>query len=54
MRKHLVLYLREFPGVKHYRKSMVTVNNLLEVQAVINQIKCDYLSQLDKRPSEIE
>lgn len=54
VRKHLVLYLREFPGVKHYRKSMVTVNNLSEVQAVINQIKWDYLSQLDKRPSEIE
>jgi hypothetical protein len=48
------LYLREFPGVKHYRKAIVTVNNLEEVQAVINQIKSDYLSQLDKKPSEIE
>lgn len=54
VRKHLVLYLRDFPGVKHYRKAMVTVNNLIEVQTVINQIKSDYLSQLDKKPSEIE
>ncbi len=54
VRKHLVLYLREFPWVKHYRKSIVTVNNLEEVQAVISQIKSDYLTQLHLKPSEIE
>lgn len=54
VRKHLVLYLREFPGVRNYRKAMVTVNNLEEVQIIINQIKSDYFSSLSMKPSEIE
>lgn len=54
IRKHLVLYLREFPWVKSYRKEMVTVNNLLEVQNVINRIKSDYSNFLHLKPNEIE
>lgn len=54
VRKHLVLYLRDFPWVKNYRKSMVTVNNLIEVQNVINQIKSDYISSLNLKTFEIE
>ena len=37
VRKHLVQYLRAFPGVKELRKALVTVNSLEDVYAVLQE-----------------
>lgn len=54
IRKHLVMYLKNFPWVKSYRKKLVTVENLKDVENVINEIKNEYKDFLWKIPSEIE
>ncbi|MFA5916816.1 MAG: tRNA-dihydrouridine synthase family protein [Candidatus Gracilibacteria bacterium] len=54
IRKHLVCYLKSFPGVKNYRKRLVTVESLKEVEDVINLIKNDFREFLSVIPSEID
>ncbi|NDK08003.1 dihydrouridine synthase [Candidatus Gracilibacteria bacterium] len=53
IRKHLVCYLSNFPGVKAYRKRLVTVESLQEVEAVIDMIKSDFREFLGVIPGEI-
>ena len=53
IRKHLVCYLSCFPWVKAYRKRLVTVESLKEVEDVINLIKTDFREFLGVIPSEI-
>jgi tRNA-dihydrouridine synthase len=54
IRKHLVCYLKSFPWVKNYRKRLVTVESLKEVEDVINIIKNDFREFLSVIPSEID
>ncbi|MBF0913875.1 tRNA-dihydrouridine synthase family protein [Candidatus Gracilibacteria bacterium] len=56
IRKHLVQYLKNFPGVKDYRKRLVTTDSLENSLAIINEIKKNFENFLEKRPSlgEIE
>lgn len=54
IRKHLVCYLSNFPWVKAYRKRLVTVESLQEVEAVIDMIKNDFMDYLGVIPSEID
>ncbi len=54
IRKHLVCYLKNFPWVKNYRKRLVTVESLKEVEDVINLIKNDFREFLSIIPSEID
>ncbi len=54
IRKHLVCYLRDFPWVKAYRKKLVTVENLKDVENVINEIKIEFSSFLWVITSEID
>ena len=53
IRKHLVCYLKNFPWVKNYRKRLVTVESLKEVEDVINIIKNDFREFLWVITSEI-
>jgi tRNA-dihydrouridine synthase len=53
IRKHLVCYLSSFPWVKAYRKRLVTVESLQEVEDVINLIKVDFREFLGVIPGEI-
>jgi hypothetical protein len=48
--------LRNFPGVKLYRKKLVTVENIDDVLFILSEIKKDFHDYLDKKPSlgEIE
>jgi len=50
IRKHLVQYLKHFPGVKIYRKKLVTTESFENTMNVINQIKLDFKNDLNKRP----
>jgi nifR3 family TIM-barrel protein len=50
IRKHLVLYLKSFPGVKAYRKKLVTTENLKNTLSVIDEIRNDFKNNLDKKP----
>ncbi|MDD3646003.1 MAG: tRNA-dihydrouridine synthase family protein [Candidatus Gracilibacteria bacterium] len=56
IRKHLVQYLKHFPGVKAYRKRLVTTDSLENSISIINEIRDTFKDFLDKRPSlgEIE
>ncbi len=54
IRKHLVMYLKNFPWVKTYRKKLVTVENLKDVENVINEIKNEFWEYLDEQVSEIK
>lgn len=56
IRKHLVQYLRHFPGVKAYRKRLVTTESLENSLEVIAEIRQEFAWDLDKRPwlGEIE
>lgn len=51
IRKHLVQYLRHFPGVKAYRKRLVTTENLENSLDVITEIRAVFQNDLLKRPS---
>nr|MDD3719817.1 tRNA-dihydrouridine synthase family protein [Candidatus Gracilibacteria bacterium] len=53
IRKHLVCYLKNFPGVKNYRKRLVTVETLEEVINVLNDIKIEFKTYLNSIPVEI-
>lgn len=50
IRKHLVQYLKSFPGVKIYRKRLVTTESLENSLAVIEEIKHEFKNELHKRP----
>lgn len=56
IRKHLVQYIKSFPGVKAYRKRLVTTESFENSQAVINEIRDVFNKDLSKRPGldEIE
>ncbi|MCP4522690.1 MAG: hypothetical protein GY828_00560 [Candidatus Gracilibacteria bacterium] len=56
IRKHLVQYIKSFPGVKQYRKRLVTTESFENSQAVINEIREVFQADLKKRPGldEIE
>ncbi len=48
------MYLKNFPWVKAYRKKLVTVENLKDVENVINEIKNEFWEYLDEQVSEIK
>ncbi len=50
IRKHLVQYLRNFPGVKAYRKRLVTTESFENTQSIITEIRTDFSEFLDKKP----
>jgi tRNA-dihydrouridine synthase B len=56
IRKHLVQYIKSFPGVKAYRKRLVTTESFENSQNVINEIRDVFKKDLQKRPGldEIE
>ncbi|MDD2907399.1 MAG: tRNA-dihydrouridine synthase family protein [Candidatus Gracilibacteria bacterium] len=56
IRKHLVQYLKNFPGVKKYRKQLVTTDSIENTRKILEEIKNEFSEDLQKRPSlnEIE
>ena len=52
-RKHLVQYLHSFPWVKNYRKKLVMVEDFNQVQNILQEIKIEFSSFLDKKINEI-
>lgn len=54
IRKHLVQYLKWFPGVSAYRKELVTVESHELLNWIIDRIRNDYKEFLDIVPSKIE
>ncbi len=50
IRKHLVQYLKHFPGVKVYRKQLVTTESLENSLNVIQEIRTEFSDDLEKRP----
>jgi len=52
-RKHMVQYLHSFPGVKNYRKKLVLVENMTDVENVLNEIRQDFKDFLKLPPSAI-
>lgn len=53
IRKHLVQYLKWFPWVSNYRKRLVTIDSILVLEEIIMEIKNNYSSFLNYKPSEI-
>jgi len=51
IRKHLVQYLSHFPGVKVYRKRLVTTESIEITREIIKDIKERFQKDLQKRPS---
>ena len=51
IRKHLVQYLKSFPGVREYRKRLVTTESIENSLEVIWEIKNKYIKSLELRPS---
>ncbi|MCD5385064.1 tRNA-dihydrouridine synthase family protein [Candidatus Gracilibacteria bacterium] len=51
IRKHLVQYLKNFPGVKKYRKRLVTTDSFENTKNIISNIKEEFKDDLNKRPS---
>lgn len=56
IRKHLVQYLKAFPGVKEYRKRLVTTESLEMTQQTLHDIRKQFAFDLQNRPGlgEIE
>lgn len=56
IRKHLVQYIKSFPGVKEYRKRLVTTESIEMTRETISEMKTRFESDLLKRPGlgEIE
>lgn len=56
IRKHLVQYIKSFPGVKDYRKRLVTTESIEMTRDTIADLRSNFKSELDKRPwfGEIE
>lgn len=50
IRKHLALYLKNFPWVKSYRKRLVTTESLENTKNVLKEIREEFKDFLDKRP----
>ncbi len=50
IRKHLVQYLKNFPGVKDYRKRLVTTESFEQTQQTLSDIRKSFSSDLEKRP----
>lgn len=50
VRKHLVLYLKNFPWVKIFRKKLVTTENLENTLSVIWEIRNEFKDYLDMKP----
>lgn len=50
IRKHLVQYLKSFPGVKDYRKRLVTTESFDDTQETLREIREQFQSELEKRP----
>ena len=48
-RKHLVQYLHSLPGVKEYRKSLVTVESVEDIDMVLACIRNDHANLLDAK-----
>ena len=48
-RKHLVQYLHGFPGVKEYRKSLVSVESLEDIDTVLVRIRNEHTGLLDMK-----
>lgn len=48
-RKHLVQYLHSLPGVKEYRKSLVTVESVEDIDAVLGRIRHEHSGLLDAK-----
>lgn len=53
IRKHLVQYLKWFPGVSAYRKRLVTIESIDILDEIITEIKTQYSHSLNLKPSEI-
>ncbi|NDK09655.1 tRNA-dihydrouridine synthase family protein [Candidatus Gracilibacteria bacterium] len=56
IRKHLVQYIKSFPGVKEYRKRLVTTESYSQTQETILELRQKFSADLLKRPGlgEIE
>ncbi len=56
IRKHLVQYIKSFPGVKDYRKRLVTTESIEQTQETIADIRKTFSTDMLKRPGlwEIE
>jgi tRNA-dihydrouridine synthase B len=50
IRKHLVQYIKSFPGVKEYRKRLVTTESIEMTRETIEEMKIRFASDLLKRP----
>lgn len=48
-RKHLVQYLHGFAGVKEYRKSLVSVESVEDIDAVLTRIRTEHSGLLDRK-----
>jgi tRNA-dihydrouridine synthase len=48
IRKHLVQYLHSFPGVKEYRKELVTIESVDILSDILSRIRNQYGEFLDK------
>jgi len=48
-RKHLVQYLHSLPGVKEYRKSLVSVESLEDIDAVLMRIRDEHAGLLETK-----
>ncbi|NVP17376.1 tRNA-dihydrouridine synthase family protein [Candidatus Gracilibacteria bacterium] len=51
IRKHLVQYLKNFPGVKKYRKRLVTTESVENTREILAEIRKEFSEELNKRPS---
>lgn len=56
IRKHLVQYIKSFPGVKEFRKRLVTTESIEQTRETIWDIRNRFASEMDSRPGlwEIE
>lgn len=50
IRKHLVQYIKSFPGVKEYRKRLVTTESIEMTRETIEEMKIRFQSDLINRP----
>lgn len=50
IRKHLVQYIKSFPGVKEYRKRLVTTESIEMTKETIAEMKVRFTEDLDNRP----
>lgn len=53
IRKHLVQYLKWFPWVSNYRKSLVTIESIQQLEDIISDIRKTFYNDLDKKPEDI-